>query len=635
LVIIFQHVRRDVIFESASVHSETGIQQNLAKNKLETRFRANIPSQKPSKTRLSPSPTVARNPTSPAEQLPVSFSCPYLEKSIPITSRREQMDFQKPFTVADVLTRPLFQHAKVVAGAGGLSRPVRWVHVLEVSDAASFVHGQELILTTGIGLENSGESALQFVHQLVECQVSGLCIELGKRFTEVPAAIRRYADECDFPIIVFEKEIRFIDITQDIHAYIINRHHHQILELEAISNRFLELTLRPQGIRRILALLHEETGCPVRLRDESGTDIVVPEGAANGGFQGNSVLCQPIIALDMLVGELQLAHDGKSPEFLQLILDRAATAIAQEKLRRLSVEERRLRKMQSWITDWLHHGVCEVPSGVKDALKAGGSLVLAAIRADHAEPPPSPDSLLFHEDLTILQWTGLGRNALEPFGLQVWLAPQGELWAAVLADRQPSSSLPLLQRVRKGFASLFGLLAARAPSCRLRWTVGISRSFRQVSEAREYWKQAKLALKVGKPPTSDSGTGGQADTLGSHLFSLACFDDLHAWQLFLQVNPAVLAEYIRHQIGPLLDYDRENGTELVRTLETFFAVGQSKQQAAKALYIHRQTLYYRLEQISSLLGNDWESPARRLALATALAAHRFLSVRSDLKEKMI
>lgn len=78
-----------------------------------------------------------------------------------------------------------------------------------------------------------------------------------------------------------------------------------------------------------------------------------------------------------------------------------------------------------------------------------------------------------------------------------------------------------------------------------------------------------------------------------------------------------------------MDYDQRNGTELIKTLEAFLEAGQSKQKAAKDLFIHRQTLYYRLDQMTSLLGEGWEKPPRRLTLDMALAAHRFLSARGE------
>ncbi|CAB3395356.1 PucR family transcriptional regulator ligand-binding domain-containing protein [Kyrpidia spormannii] len=70
------------------------------------------------------------------------------------------------------------------------------MHVLEVSDAADLLHGEELILTTGVGLGRNDELAFQYVRGLVEKGVSGLCIELGKYFPEVPERVRAFADAC-------------------------------------------------------------------------------------------------------------------------------------------------------------------------------------------------------------------------------------------------------------------------------------------------------------------------------------------------------------------------------------------------------------------------------------------------------
>ncbi len=41
---------------------------------------------------------------------------------------------------------------RVVAGARRLDAPVRWVHAIELADAARLLRGGELVLTTGIAL---------------------------------------------------------------------------------------------------------------------------------------------------------------------------------------------------------------------------------------------------------------------------------------------------------------------------------------------------------------------------------------------------------------------------------------------------------------------------------------------------
>jgi hypothetical protein len=43
---------------------------------------------------------------------------------------------------------------KIIAGTLGLNRPCRWIHVVEDDDVPSFLHGYELIFTTGIGISS-------------------------------------------------------------------------------------------------------------------------------------------------------------------------------------------------------------------------------------------------------------------------------------------------------------------------------------------------------------------------------------------------------------------------------------------------------------------------------------------------
>ena len=40
---------------------------------------------------------------------------------------------------------------KLIAGSAGLENTVRWVHMVEDSEVPGFLHGNELIFTTGIG----------------------------------------------------------------------------------------------------------------------------------------------------------------------------------------------------------------------------------------------------------------------------------------------------------------------------------------------------------------------------------------------------------------------------------------------------------------------------------------------------
>ncbi|MBO1909978.1 PucR family transcriptional regulator ligand-binding domain-containing protein, partial [Microvirga sp. 3-52] len=160
-------------------------------------------------------------------------------------------------TVRGVLARETFNCAKVIAGAKGLDRQVKWSHILETTEFESLINGGELILTTGVGLQLDLASQTKYIKRLIEKGVAGICIEKGSSFKKVPKEIIALADEFNFPIIVFEKIVKFVDITQDLHTFIINQHHQMLSQLDTLSRKFISLSLTHNGILKILQELHE------------------------------------------------------------------------------------------------------------------------------------------------------------------------------------------------------------------------------------------------------------------------------------------------------------------------------------------------------------------------------------------
>ncbi|QWQ40280.1 GAF domain-containing protein [Streptomyces sp. YPW6] len=105
-----------------------------------------------------------------------------------------------------------------------------------------------------------------------------------------------------------------------------------------------------------------------------------------------------------------------------------------------------------------------------------------------------------------------------------------------------------------------------------------------------------------------TGNGGAVDDLG-----------------FIGVllgDQADLGGYVRRMLGPVLDYDSRRGTDLVTTLDAYFAEGASLTRTKSLLHVHVNTVVQRLERIGRLLGADWNTPARTLEIQLALRLHR-------------
>lgn len=83
-----------------------------------------------------------------------------------------------------------------------------------------------------------------------------------------------------------------------------------------------------------------------------------------------------------------------------------------------------------------------------------------------------------------------------------------------------------------------------------------------------------------------------------------------------------IAGFVDRTIGQVVAYDDRRGTELLRTLDAYFACGMSPARTKDELHVHVNTVAQRLERVGRLLGEDWQSPARALEIQLALRLHR-------------
>ena len=91
-------------------------------------------------------------------------------------------------------------------------------------------------------------------------------------------------------------------------------------------------------------------------------------------------------------------------------------------------------------------------------------------------------------------------------------------------------------------------------------------------------------------------------------------------------GPVELEAFVERLIGPVLAYDRQRGTELVETLDAWFASGGRPAETARRLQVHANTVAQRLERITTLLGEELRDPARSLDLQVALRLWRLRGV---------
>jgi sugar diacid utilization regulator len=107
------------------------------------------------------------------------------------------------------------------------------------------------------------------------------------------------------------------------------------------------------------------------------------------------------------------------------------------------------------------------------------------------------------------------------------------------------------------------------------------------------------------------------------------FEQTGAYRLLLSTmseNPAELQRFYAETVEPLVAYDEQYETELVRTLATFLEADGNVAGTAQRLFTHRHTIYYRLERVRELSGLDVSSSDGREKLSLGLKAMRVLGL---------
>ncbi|MGW4740844.1 PucR family transcriptional regulator [Nocardia xishanensis] len=114
--------------------------------------------------------------------------------------------------------------------------------------------------------------------------------------------------------------------------------------------------------------------------------------------------------------------------------------------------------------------------------------------------------------------------------------------------------------------------------------------------------------------------------MGTRRFGVARFDD-NPLAMLAAAAPAEAERMVRVRLGPLLALPYEERARLLETLETWFSAGGSATTTGARLYLHANSIRYRLRRIEELTGRSLADPATVRDLGAALEALPVLTPR--------
>ncbi|MEU6781199.1 PucR family transcriptional regulator ligand-binding domain-containing protein [Nonomuraea angiospora] len=527
-------------------------------------------------------------------------------------------------TIADVLALETVRRGspRVVAGADRLDTRVRWVHVGEIADLAHLLRGGELVLTTGVALPEDPEKLADYIGDLASVGASGLIVELGRRFVkELPPAVVKRAEEHGLPLIVLARETPFVQITESVHARIIDIQLEELRASEQLHEVFTELSVEGASPAEVLAqvarlsnrpvllenLAHQVLACESAGRD-AGTLLAGWEARSRGVAPAERTAYDPasgwvvttVGARGQDWGRLILICDSAPTPRDMVLAERAATTLALGRLLERHQESLERQAHGTIITGILTHAYADPDE--------------AAARARAVGVPLTGRKLIS----VVIRPTEPAGQALDG---QAQLGELAEATAAACRDARLPALVGALDQERVGVllplpprTQAEPALTALAERLRVLWRPGglafvlaagsVVESIRDVR--RSFLEAEQVADVAVRQPD------------GRPFYRLP---DLRLRGLLhLLRDDARLQTFAERELGPLLAHDAQRGGDLTRILRIYLDAGRNKAVAAQKAHLSRPAFYDRLRRLERVLDTDLDDVESCMSLHVALLA---------------
>ncbi|MGX1914990.1 PucR family transcriptional regulator [Streptomyces phaeochromogenes] len=504
------------------------------------------------------------------------------------------------------LERVLAGEPEVVAGAGQLDRPVRWVHVAEAADVGVMLSGGEMVLTTGVLLAGDPEAQAEYIRSLHRAEASAVVLGLGRAFPTPPEVMRRAAERCGLPMIVLHRPFPFAELTEEVQSRLVRRKFAAVSLSESVRTALTGLITAGAPLQRMLDEIASHSACPVVVTnlahrvlatagERSAVDDVLRDweriARQAGGSEGDGWVRAELGGRGERWGRIVLCGYRGDAATGRLLADRGAEALVLHRMLGGTVHSWEEQSAESLLTDLV--------SGVVPARQLLPRARAAGLPVNRRTFVP-----LVVRDTEASQLD----RVLRLLGLPGLVA---ELADGVIAV--------LLSLARDQDAE--ALAAHFATRLRTESGGGMADGGKAVvvaaADARTGWDDVPAGLREARH-VADAVAESPA---GLDLPVVVRLRDVHLRGLvrLLRDDPHVQSFAERELDGLLCGADAES--ELLPVLRTYLATGRNKSRTAQLHHVSRPALYRRLEAIEARLRVDLDDFEQAASVHIALLAH--------------
>ncbi|KIL42445.1 purine catabolism regulatory protein-like family [Gordoniibacillus kamchatkensis] len=495
----------------------------------------------------------------------------------------------KGLTVKDLLKLPILRDSKLISGEKGLDRIVRYIDIMEVPDVTGWLREGELILTTGYSIRHDPALLLNLVEQLAQAGAAALGIKPERFMTGIPQEALDLGNRYNLPIIQIPNGIPYIDITYTVMEQILDKQAALLRRSEEVYKTLTNLVLNNSGIQVVADNVAELVKCPIWIVGNNGELLV--SSPTTAPYEPSPKSRQWDVVVDkQFVGRLVVGKEHLD-ELELVCIEQARLVFSLELMRRKIAHDTEQRLRGNFVEELL----MGLPLSRQEVENKGRQLGL--------QPEWLWEVCMIEGDAAVLDETA----ALFAQVSELVQRESANRKVRFHIQKQADRLVLLLASGRSGLAKKTAPGREQAGE----WSEIIGPSLAQGGKVRSGFGGKRPLWEVNRSYIE----ARKAIALGSrldknrHMFT---FEEVEMFQLLIESSEHVNFEpLIEKKLGKLSLYDKENGTDLVTTLYYYLATGGSLIETANRMYVHRNSVKYRIDRIKEICDIDLDNALNR------------------------
>lgn len=517
-----------------------------------------------------------------------------------------------------------------LAGAQGIHREITGVNIMDNPDTVPWLKKDELVLSTGY-LFSSTELYKTIISDLNERGCCALAIKMNRYLDELPAEMIEQANKLGFAILSIPFSLTLEQIVNLVYRKIFEDEMSESQHFVTLYRNITEAALKKHRLPAILESISDAFEVPAFLTNgkfevieyhipkKSALSFPFPFSKdANTLFSENEIIRLtresddnpvPVMRHDVTI------HGNPMTFLLFAIYNKSARLgylVCPEETRRFTAFDYKLvSNIQSVLSLALMSSSLSLDGQGLDSNFFFGKILSGSVKTEEEIKPLcrqhgfdylSPRicitmQIVGYEELSIAKRRAFERKiwsllapVLSETGYDYHTTVFAGAFVAFLVAKN-AVLREILPKAEKAATESIRVLTQQEISA----IAGIGKLTEGASGIYNSYIQSLNALELGRK-------------LHPKATVLSFYKDRICHELSANYTHASLVEMYRELLGALDDYDVENKAELSSTLYEFLQCGLNITRASKNLYIHRNTMMYRMEQMKSLTGADFSNP---------------------------